>query len=154
MKYTVYRAGLKTPKYDRGGVWYEFSKGGAEYYKRLYIINGRLSRIYKFHIDIYTPFFIEIGNLPESEYPYLAYYIIESNDMNNVNPEEAFNAYIVAKDSISKEYEKNVKKYEEDRESIYAYLERKLSKLYKDKGYDSIIFTDEGRFVQVFKFNP
>ena len=127
---------------------------GAEYYQRLYIINGRLSHIHKATIDIYNPFFIEIGNIQESEYPFLAYYIAKENDMKSVGLNNTKSVSIIAGVNIMAEYKENVKKYEEDRESIYAYLERKLSKMYKEKGYDSIIFTDEGRFIQVFKFNP
>ena len=154
MEYTVYRAGIRTGKYDRGGVWYVFAKKSAEFYKYLYRNENKLIYIHTLKIEIYRPFFIEIDGLTENYYPYEAYYILEYNNLKPLDPNRLeYNLteleYLAKTDlKIEKEFTN-----ENEKEELFIAVEKYISERYKKLGYDSIIFTSEGKFEQVFKFS-
>ena len=154
MEYTVYRAGIIKGKYDRGGIWYDFSKKGAEFYKYLYRQQGRLVYIHQVKIEVYRPFFIEIDGLTENYYPYEAYYILEYNNLKPLDPDHLEYSiseleYLAKNDlKIEKDFTN-----EDEKEELFIAVEKYISEKYKKLGYDSIIFTSDGQFSQIFKFN-
>ena len=154
MEYTVYRAGIRTGKYDRGGVWYVFAKKSAEYYKYLYRNENKLIYIHTLKIEIYKPFFVEIDGLTENYYPYLAYYIVFIHNMKQADPDHYYSLTHIAEGEVKHKFFEEKNGYVlQDKEELFVYAEKKLSDRLKELGYDSIIFTSDGQFTQVFKFS-
>ena len=154
MEYTVYRAGMLESRYDRGGVWYDFTRKGAEYYKYLYKKNGKLTYIHEKEIEVFNPFFVEIGNVPENYYPYLAYYVVFIHNMQQADPYHYYSLTHIAEGEVKHKFFEEKNGYVlQDKEELFVYTEKKLSDRLKELGYDSIIFTSDGQFAQVFKFN-
>lgn len=164
MKLTVYRCGIPSGLYDRGGVWYSLTLQGLFLYIMMYRKEGRLSYLTEKEITVDNPFILNMKYNDEKDYPILAYYVAENNfskeAIDNDNRDLAEKKYRIYYgryiDTEIKPLElENPERADEllsDTEYFYSWLERKLSRMYKERGYDSILFLVSGKPEQIFVF--